>query len=215
MKLFFIVLLSIISIASLSQTKLIAFKSHSGQMENFKIALNNELFDNAESNFGIPSFVNSFRLDSVIYISPSVSIVVQTVFTRRFGQPEDSAHAKETQRKKVRNEPLFANKHLLDSIKNILVTRNRYGKAAANLVLIGFDNTILKQKKNKALTGAVKTEKKETNLQAMVAGTPTYSPSYPVFFDATMAWLVAGVLLLSLLCSWCCWKFFQPALQRA
>ncbi len=215
MKLIFSILFFIISSTAHSQTKLIAFKSHSGQMENFSTAQQTEWFNNEGSNFGIPSHINTYRLDSVIYISPSVTILVRSVFTRAFGEQADAARFVTTKREKVHNEPLFANRHLLDSIKNILVTRHRYGKAAANLVLIGFDNTILKQKKNKAVTGAVKKEKKEINLPATVAITPTYSPPYPVFFDAVMARLVAGILLLSLLCSWCCWKFFQPAIQRA
>jgi hypothetical protein len=212
MKLFFIILFCSTSITALSQTKLIAFKSHSGNMENFTVALNSELFDSEGSNFGIPSYVNSFRLDSVIYISPSLSIVVQTVFTRRFGKPEDSARIEKTQRKKVHNETLFANKHLLDSIRNILITKSGYGKAAANLVLVGFDNTISKQKKNKGVSGTIKNAKEQNILPVMESSTP---PAPPAIFDALMAKLIAAILLAALLGSWFCWRLFQPKLQTA
>lgn len=76
----FIALLSLVSSSLLAQIKEIAFKSHSGNMMNFKITLStgpggeNELFDSDNSNFGlpVPTDVKTYKLDSVIYVSDTV-----------------------------------------------------------------------------------------------------------------------------------------------
>ena len=82
MKHFFILLLIATSASLSAQTKKIAFKSHSGSAENFAIALENGLFDMDGSDFGqAPDReIRSAQLDSVIFVSDSVTLLVTSVY---------------------------------------------------------------------------------------------------------------------------------------
>jgi len=55
-----------------AQTKLIAHKSHSGSNANFNLALNEDLFDINESNFGNP--IPRYSLDSIRKVQDSVLV---------------------------------------------------------------------------------------------------------------------------------------------
>lgn len=115
-----------------SQTRLIAFKSHSGSMENFSTALDNNLFDIAESDFGLPPAVT---LDSVILIKKSVAVLI----SNREGYTGAPSH-KDT----VRSKTLFNNKVSLDSIKHNLRRFIRFTNPVDSVKFIGFDNGVKK-----------------------------------------------------------------------
>ncbi len=68
-----------------SQTKLISHKSHSGSDQTFAIAVENDLFDIEDSNFGyIIRTENFVKLDSVIYISENKIVRVSSEYTQRY-----------------------------------------------------------------------------------------------------------------------------------
>src|SRR5690348_14474249 len=109
MKTILIVLCSMITVTSLAQTKLIAFKSHSGNMANFSIALENELFSNEESNFGNPPFKTVRKLDSVIYLSPTAVILIKKEYRYPWSTySKDSIEFIGTERDTVYNDLLFS-----------------------------------------------------------------------------------------------------------
>ena len=62
------------SIAGYAQTKLIAFRSHSGSNTHFRTAVEKGLFDIGNSNFGI---IETEKIDSVIRKSENRIIVVR------------------------------------------------------------------------------------------------------------------------------------------
>lgn len=63
-----------------AQTKLIYHKSHSGSVETFKLALENNSLDLDKANFGLPSDRRVERLDSVIYLSDSTVKLVKSIW---------------------------------------------------------------------------------------------------------------------------------------
>lgn len=130
-----------------AQTKLIAFKSHSGNMENFKNAYEENLFDLPNDNFGAAPnrWVNEAALDSLIYINDTAVIMV----TSNYCMSEFSINYKNWGPGKdtVYNHPLFCKKHSLDSIKEVLKTSYNFANSMDTVKFIGYDN--LKKVKSK------------------------------------------------------------------
>jgi hypothetical protein len=64
----------LLSITAFAQTKLIAFRSHSGNNANFRTALENDLFDLSNSNFG---YIATVQIDTVIMVSNNKIVVLK------------------------------------------------------------------------------------------------------------------------------------------
>ena len=192
----FIVILISISTSLLAQTKEIAFKSHSGNMANFSIAVHNELFNSEESNFGLPSEKITYRLDSVIYLSDSVSVLVKREYRQPYNGPGKTAKLWGVKKDTLYKDPLFGRKHSLDSIKTILKTGGQYVNPVNKMVFIGFDNKM--SKKNIILPVSFKNDD-NNNLP----------------FDRKVFLMLGAILVLSLLGGWFSWKYYQPQLQKA
>ena len=107
---FFIAILLLISITVISQTKIIAHKSHSGKMSTFSIK--------SEGNFGLPAHV----IDSIRKISENV--IVEYSRYNFAGSPIDT----------VVNHPLCSNPKIsLDSLKKLYPARVKFiGFESAN-----------------------------------------------------------------------------------
>lgn len=186
---------SLISTSLLAQTKEIAFKSHSGNMANFNIVLNNELFDSEESNFGLPEVKKTYRLDSVIFLSDSVSVLVKREYSQPNIGPMNTSKPGEVKRDTVFKDPLFTRKHSLDSIKNVLKAGGQYVNPVNKTVFIGFDNK--KNKKNNILPVSFRNDDNNNS---------------PV--DGNLLLMLGTILVLSLLGGWLSWKYYQPQLQK-
>jgi len=204
MKSILALLFSIIITTSFAQTKLIAFKSHSGNMKNFDLALNNELFDNEGSNFGGPVPIRTYYLDSVIYISSSASVRIQKVYSRFNNEPKDSARFIRIEKDTLYNDPLFSKNHSLDSIKSVLKTSKQYDNNIKKAVFIGYDNKKTKGEKNKNNLDNIKEKAKENNILPIVpANSNTINNNT---FDRQMIQALAMIFLLALLGGWLSWK---------
>jgi hypothetical protein len=218
MKQIFSLLLAIVTFAAHAQTKEIAFKSHSGNMEYFNIALKNDLFGNEASNFGNPYvkpvevayFKTSYHLDSVIYISKSKAVVVKKMYRRKFDEPLDSARFMSLKRDTLYDNPLFSMKHSLDSIKSVLIATGEYDNAFYKAVFIGYDNKKYKAKEKKI---SINNKTKENTMLPVAVTDDNNNPNSP--FDISIAKALAGLLLLSLLGGWISWRFNLPQLQKA
>jgi len=134
--------LSLLYNESMAQTRLIAWKSHSGSTGEFRFTLYTENAEEDESNFGIaPTHeVKSASLDSVIFISDSVALMVTSEYCEnpfRSGQQTNLWHAgKDT----VRYHPLFSKRHSLDSIRMELRKHYFFRNNVNKTVFIGYDN---------------------------------------------------------------------------
>lgn len=195
---------SLFSTALLAQTKKIAFESHSGNMANFNIALTNDLFDSDESDYGLPANKTAYKLDSVIFVSDSVSVLVSKEYKRPWSATSDSLDVfVKVKKDTVYNDPLFSRKYLLDSIKKMVDNRGLY-ETTNKTKFVGFDN-----KK----TGVKKTADKPKQELIPFAITNDPPDNHPPF-DIQLALMLATILLLSLLGGWLSWRFYQPRLQH-
>lgn len=77
MKIVICIAACLFSIAGYAQTKLISFRSHSGSNAHFRTAVEKDLFDIGNSNFGI---VEIEKIDSVIRESKNRIIVIRRSF---------------------------------------------------------------------------------------------------------------------------------------
>lgn len=191
-------LLCIVCITANAQTKRIAFKSHSGNMANFNTALENNLFDMDNSNFGAAPQrdIVSARLDSLIFVSDSVAILVTSEYctrterstARQLGKPRLWKAGREL----VYSHPLFSRNHSLDSIKQVITSQYHFKNTVNNVVFVGYDN---KKKKYKP----------EQNMLLPVLNNPPGNDNPP--FDAQVLWITGLIILLSLLGGLLSWKY--------
>lgn len=74
MRIIFSLSLSLLCLTCFSQTKLISHRSHSGSNSNFRAAIENNLFDIENSNFGL-SIQYVEKVDSVVLKSPNTILI--------------------------------------------------------------------------------------------------------------------------------------------
>ena len=197
-----IAVFSLFCTALLAQTKKIAFESHSGNPENFNIALTNDLFDGGESDYGLPPDKKKYKLDSVIFISDSVSVLVSKEYKRPWDAKSDSLDKFIGMKKDtIFNDPLLSRKNLLDSIKKMVDNKGPY-ETTNKTKFVGFDN-----KKNEIK----RSENKQQQLIPL--GITNDPPDNHSPFDFGLILILGLILLLSLLGGWMSWKFYQPKLQ--
>src|SRR5207253_4400182 len=85
----FFLTVSLVTLTAHAQTKKIAYESHSGNMEYFTSTLQDELFDNADSDFGLPSSKSKYKIDSVIYLNDTTTILVYKSYVGPYGTKTD------------------------------------------------------------------------------------------------------------------------------
>lgn len=139
-----IILFVLLSNFSFSQTKLISHKSHSGSCKNFKMALDNNLFNMNESNFGMAPqrFVRNSNLDSVILLSDNVAIMVtsETCNWEDYGgRDKSNKELWSAGRDTVYDHPVFTTKNNLKTIKSTLKEEYYFANSIDSVVFIGFD----------------------------------------------------------------------------
>jgi len=184
-------LMMFIAFQLVAQTKLIAHKSHSGSKANFKTALENNLFDIGESNYGNPrfSYVQLNKLDSVIRLNDSVAIIKNSNGYAKIGY----MHEKVTPNKKqllssctywrpntdtVYYAPTKKPKKAISSIKEIL-EKKQFDNSIDSVSFIGFDTLNHKKRKKAAIVSFATPQKGNDNPP----------------FDNSMLWLALGVIL--------------------
>ncbi len=194
--------LSLLSTTLSAQTKKIAFESHSGSREHFDIAITNSEFDGEESDFGLPPSkdIKTYKLDSVIFVSDTLAVVVKNEYSRLFSQPKDSAKFVRMVKDSVYNSELFARKHSLDSIKRVLKKDPYYinSNSINKVTFVGYDNNQKPPDKKQQLAPPVINDD----------GPDNRSP-----VDRELVLMLGTILLLSLLGGWVTWRFYQPRLQ--
>lgn len=83
MKTLLCIVACLFSITVIAQTKLISFRSHSGNNANFRSALEHDLFDIHNSNFGL---VEEHKIDSVIMDSKDKIIVIRRRYVNSYAR---------------------------------------------------------------------------------------------------------------------------------
>lgn len=127
-----------------AQTKLIAHKSHSGSAANFSKALNKNLFNIGESNFGMAPqrHVRNSNLDTVKLLSPTVAVMVtsESCYWEDYGGGDRSnGQLWSAGTDTVYDHPVFNRKNTVQDIKKKLKQEYFFQNPVDSIVFIGFD----------------------------------------------------------------------------
>ena len=176
------------SVAVLSQTKLISFKSHSGNSDHFKSSVYNDVFNVNESNFGVAptEIIKNAKLDSVIIINDHETILVTSAVCIDRRKPEgENESVWQPGRKTVYNHQLFSKKNV-DSVKNVLKRDYYFKNNIDDVVFVEYDSSTKKYQKIKS-----KSDNKEVSKPEK---------------DKTPKALLFGVMMISGLSGFATWK---------
>jgi hypothetical protein len=186
-----------------SQTKLIAYKSHSGSMKNFDVALVDPTFDLVNHNLGAAPepFIRTAQIDSVIYISDSLSVMV----TSQYCTPNDWYYRSELDTSKIPestiwragkdtvvNHPLFSHQHSLDSIKTVLKQDYYFRNNIEKAVFVGYDNGPTEPMMDEDKDGILDNEDTSTPLSA------SEDESSPIIVTPSSPNGGTGIILMSI-----------------
>ena len=155
MKKLALLILTIVPLLGFSQTKRISHKSHSGSDAHFRIAMEEHLFDIADSNLGDVPYrdIKNSSLDTVIYVSKGKTVMITSEYCKRVEKRRKQDEEKglgqlwKAGRDTVFNHSLFSKNHSLDSVKMVLKTQYHFQNEVDKVVFIGFDNKVKKYKK--------------------------------------------------------------------
>lgn len=121
-----------------SQTKLISYKSHSGDMKYFEKSMVEDSYNTNYSNLGVrpERYVTNSKLDSVIIIDDKKSIIVTSAFckTRRSDSPEKWRPGRDT----VYNHAIFSNDNI-DNLKKELKENYNFQNDIDSTVFLKYD----------------------------------------------------------------------------
>ncbi|MGH1518772.1 hypothetical protein [Chryseobacterium sp. JK1] len=158
--------LLVMSISLTAQTKLIAFKSHSGSTENFGRAVANDLFDANFSNLGLPpkKYIIESKLDSVIIFDDEKSVLVTS--EKSFKDPEGKWMS---ERIPVGSRSFFSKKNI-DSAKKKLKKDYDFVNNMDSVVFIKYDKESKSYKEIKPVKVEEKKEKREKGTGSILLG---------------------------------------------
>lgn len=110
-----------------AQTKKIAFESHSGNAAYFNLTLNNDFFESDASNFGLPAHKNVHKIQKIIFLTDSQTVLVSEIFDRPFSATNDSSDIfVKNQKDTLLNSYMFNKNVSTDSLKKLLQYYDKY-----------------------------------------------------------------------------------------
>ncbi|WP_404986844.1 hypothetical protein ACI513_07665 [Chryseobacterium sp. M5] len=131
-----------------SQTKLISYKSHSGDMKYFEKSIVEDSYNNNYSNLGVAPqrYITNSKLDSVIIINDKKSVIVTSNYCKIRGNsnPEKWKPGRDT----VYNHPIFSDDNI-DNVKKVLKSEYNFQNDIDSTVFLKYDK---KTKEYKPIT---------------------------------------------------------------
>lgn len=184
-------MLCICSLGAVAQTKLIAFKSHSGNTKNFKEALLGADADLMNHNLGMAPrpTIRIAQVDSLILLNDTTSVLVTSTVCKRRYNPEEHGRLWEAGSDTVYNDPLWTSNNP-DSIKQVL-KKDFYFHNVDSIKFVGYDkpsttidNDQNDQDNNQQLTPAAPQRNSTPGLGLPIA-------LISVLFGTGIAWLLS------------------------
>ena len=121
-----------------AQTKLISYKSHSGDMKYFEKSIVEDSYNTNFSNLGMAPqrYVTNSKLDSVIIIDDKKSIIVTSNYCKIRGNanPEKWKPGRDT----VYNHPVFSDDNI-DNVKKVLKSEYNFQNDIDSTVFLKYD----------------------------------------------------------------------------
>ena len=136
------ILVCLFSVTCFGQTKLVSHRSHSGSDANFRTAIEKDLFDIGNSNFGLVVKYTD-KIDTVILKGKNQIIVVKKRYRIINGKPDKTISARDTLTKA--NAADFFKANSMDGLKAEIHKMYKTAKLDS-ILFIGF-NKKFKQKK--------------------------------------------------------------------
>ena len=182
------VILSLLCGIIFSQTKLISHKSHSGSNENFRVSVEENLFDIGDSNFG--KITNEYtenyeKIDTIIKISNTKIVRVKSNYYQVFERIDKSKVGKLEYLNTVRDTITIENANLIsnDKLKTLAKTERKNIKTidTNKVIIVNFKEKSLKevnQEKRKA--------KKKKSILPIIESKPNF-PSKPLLIFALIS----------------------------
>jgi hypothetical protein len=131
------------SITCFGQTKLISFRSHSGSNANFRVAVERDIFDIGDSNFGNPPLQHIDKIDTIILKGNNKIIILgkaYNIYRQGNDKPHDIGYFRDTLTKAAYADFFLANNadSLKTDVRAMYRKRYRFVKLDSTL-FIGFD----------------------------------------------------------------------------
>ncbi len=145
-----------------AQTKLIAYKSHSGNSVDFTNAVSEDFFDSNVSNFGIieKHFEFEEKIDSVIFIDDNKSVIVSSrVANKKYASSKNMNSRKDT----LHNNPYLNFKNLDNINKNLNDNLINFNQDIDKVIFLKYDAD---KKTYKNVTPKTKKVKKKKNQES-------------------------------------------------
>ncbi len=131
-----------------SQTKLISYKSHSGDMKYFEKNIVEDSYNTNYSNLGVAPqrYVTNSKLDSVIIIDDKKSVIVTSNYCkiRENANPQKWKPGRDT----IYNHPIFSDDNI-DNVKKVLKRDYNFQNDIDSTVFLKYDK---KTKEYKPIT---------------------------------------------------------------
>ncbi len=184
-----------------AQTREIAFESHGGSPDHYALIDRDEITGAEDAGYGlpVPEMVKTYKLDSVVFISESVSVIYKKEYSRLKTDPKDSARFTKIVVDSLFNDPLFSRQHALDSIRSVIKKQGYYMNAAnlKKVVFRGYDNTL-------------PLKKPQLTQHSVPLVITVDRPQDPPPFDGKVIGILSLIFMLALLGGWLSWRFYQP-----
>ena len=171
------VILSLLCGIIFSQTKLISHKSHSGSNENFRVSVEENLFDIGDSNFG--KITNEYtenyeKIDTIIKISNTKIVRVKSNYYQVFERIDKSKVGKLEYLNTVRDTITVENANLIsnDKLKTLAKTERK------NIKTIDTNKVIIVNFKEKSLK-EIKQEKRKAKKKKAILPIVESKPNFP------------------------------------
>ncbi len=205
-----------------AQTKSIAYKSHSGSAANFLKAMTTDPLLFNDAGFGLPSHKDYHFIRKVIFLKPGDAVFVSSIYQGDFLTMRDTQFVRDMY-DTLRNQPLFYNPHVLDSIKLVLKQRFKFDNSFDEADFIGFDNKVgkikkEKRKKNKAGMALTPSEDNSTNNEASTAVSEARQNLYVAQgsnLPAIDIRLFLQLAIFSALAGWLSWKLYKSLYRQS
>lgn len=171
MKSLYSLFLLLSAVFAFSQTKLIAFKSHSGPAEHFSTAVSENRNDVNFSNLGIRrEDFSPGQLDSVIVIDDNKTVVVgSTSFNRSAGTKKERFKMRDT----LYDNKLFPSRNF-NSMKDVLKSRFSMSKTDS-IVILEYNKENKSYREIKPQTGKSEKDRSEKIPKGLLLGVLMFS----------------------------------------
>lgn len=171
-------LIGICVFAGNSQTDIIEYRSHSGNMTLFT-KFSTPIIDGVTTNFGMVAnyIIRTAALDTVKFLKDGKAVMVTSEYCRDEFQMYLDENGEVVNEKEnlwnagadtMLNHPLFSHQHSLDSIKLVLASQYNFQNSIDSVVFIGFDNLIQEGNETEQELKKVKKETDQFGLPLLI-----------------------------------------------